>query len=137
MKEVHEYFTIYKQSAWTKNPEHMISLYDENVVIFDMWEHGYLSGLEGWSNVIRSWLGNLGEENVNVIFDMVEVHDNTDIAFGSALITYQAISMHNVVLRSMRNRITLGFIKKKGEWKVIHQHTSAPINAELHAILSF
>jgi ketosteroid isomerase-like protein len=37
----------------------------------------------------------------------------------------------------MKNRITLGFSKEKDVWKVVHQHTSAPINSNLEAILSF
>jgi ketosteroid isomerase-like protein len=137
MKSPQDYFTIYKQSAWNKDTESMIALYHDNVVIFDMWNQGYQTGLTDWSNVIKDWLGSLGDEKVNVIFEMIEIHEGNDVGFGSALITYQAISTSNTILRSMKNRVTLGFIKQKDEWKVIHQHTSAPINSNLEGILNF
>jgi ketosteroid isomerase-like protein len=137
MKQLQDFFTIYKQSAWNKDTESMIALYHDNVVIFDMWNQGYQTGLTEWSNVIKGWLGSLGDEKVNVIFEMIEIHEGNDVGFGSALITYQAISTSNTILRSMKNRVTLGFIKQGDEWKVIHQHTSAPINSNLEGILNF
>jgi ketosteroid isomerase-like protein len=137
MKSIQEYFTIYKQSAWEKDTESMIALYDDNVVIYDMWNHGYQKGLDGWSVVIRNWLGSLGEEKVNVNFEMIEIHEGGKVGFASALISFQAISISNTILRSMKNRITIGFVKKGDAWKVIHQHTSAPINSKLEAMLSF
>ncbi len=137
MKKPQDYFTIYKQSAWGKDIESMIGLYHDNVVIFDMWKHGYQTGLTEWSIVIKDWLGSLGEEKVNVIFEMIEIHESDNVGFGSALITYQAISTGNTVIRSMKNRITLGFLKDKDLWKVVHQHTSSPINSDLEAILNF
>ena len=137
MKSPQDYFTIYKQSAWDKDTKSMIALYHDNVVIFDMWDQGYQTGLTEWSNVIKNWLGSLGDEKVNVIFEMTEIHESNDAGFGSALITYQAISTSNTILRSMKNRVTLGFIKQEDEWKVVHQHTSAPINSNLEGILNF
>ena len=137
MKSPQDFFTIYKQSAWDKDTKSMIALYHDNVVIFDMWDQGYQTGLTEWSNVIKTWLGSLGDEKVNVIFEMTEIHESNDAGFGSALITYQAISTSNTILRSMKNRVTLGFIKQEDEWKVVHQHTSAPINSNLEGILNF
>lgn len=137
MKTPHDFFTIYTQSAWQKDTASMIALYHDDVVIFDMWEHGYQAGLSTWSGVIKDWLGSLGEERVKVIFEMTEIREGGDVAFGSALISYQAISTDNTIIRSMKNRITIGFVKAQDVWKVIHQHTSAPINGELGAILNF
>jgi ketosteroid isomerase-like protein len=137
MKRLHDYFIIYKQAAWDKDIERMIRLYDDDVIIYDMWANGYQTGLTEWSGVIKDWLGSLGEENVNVIFEMIEIHESGDVGFASALITYQAISADDTILRSMRNRLTIGFQKRNDTWKVVHQHTSAPINSELVAILNF
>ncbi len=137
MKKIQDYFTIYKQSAWEKDTESMIGLYDDNVVIFDMWQEGYQTGLAEWSIAIKDWLGSLGEEKVNVIFEMIEIHEGDNVGFGSALVTFQAISIDNTIIRSMKNRITLGFVKERDLWKVVHQHTSAPINSDLEAILEF
>ena len=137
MKRIQDYFAIYKQSAWEKDTASMIGLYDDNVVIFDMWNQGYQTGLTEWSIVIKDWLGSLGQEKVNVIFEMIKIREDHNVGFASALITFQAISAGNTIIRGMKNRITLGFIKEDDVWKVVHQHTSAPINSDLQAILSF
>ena len=45
----------------------MINLYDEDVLIFDMWEKGFSSGLNEWSAIITEWLSSLKEEKVKVL----------------------------------------------------------------------
>jgi ketosteroid isomerase-like protein len=137
MKRIEDFFEVYKQSAWNKDSQSMIALYDDNVVVFDMWKNGYQVGLSQRSIVIEDWLGSLGEEKVNVIFEMIEIHDGGNVGFATALITYQAISTSNTILRSMKTRITVGFVKQKDVWKVIHQHTSCPVDSDLKAILNF
>jgi ketosteroid isomerase-like protein len=137
MNRLQEFFSSYKQFAWEKDINGMIGLYDDHVMIFDMWVQGYQKGLTEWSGVITEWLGSLGEERVNVTFEMIETNEGGDIGFGSALVTYQAIAPDRTVIRSMKNRVTIGFRKENSQWKVIHQHTSCPITPNLEAILNF
>ena len=134
--EIEEFFKVYKNSVWCKDSSAMINLYDEQAVIFDMWNKSYTIDPSAWAKIIEDWFGSLGEEKVNVEFEMVKIHQSEDIGFASALIRFQAISPEGAVLRSMKNRITLGFSKSGDTWKVIHQHTSAPISSNgLTAIL--
>ena len=136
MVQVSDFFSLYKKYAWDKDIKGMIALYADDVVIFDMWNDARLEGLTKWSNVIEQWLGSLKDERVNVIFDNIKIHTGEAISFASAIVGYQAISADNKILRSMRNRITLGFIRVDNGWKVVHQHTSAPIDTNLQAILA-
>ncbi len=134
--EIIDFFSMYKDAAWRKDTKAMIDLYDEHVVIFDMWDQGHLTDSSAWKKIIIDWLGSLGDEKVKVEFEMVEIHQSDTVGFASALIQFQAISKKGTVLRSMKNRITLGFTKSEDGWKVIHQHTSAPISSNgLTAIL--
>lgn len=133
---IEDFFKIYQDSAWRKDTKAMINLYDEEAIIFDMWDQGYLFNPTEWTKVIEDWLGSLGDEKVKVEFEMIKIHQSGNVGFASALIKFQAFSNEGVILRSMRNRITLGFSKFKGSWKVTHQHTSAPISSNgLTAIL--
>lgn len=130
------FFARYTNAAWAKDTSSMISLYHDNVIIFDMWgDKGFSAGLKDWSATIVDWLTSLNDERVRVIFDNIEIEEAEAIAFASALIQYQAIAVDDSVLRSMRNRITLGFLKTDKYWKVKHQHTSAPIDVNLQANL--
>jgi ketosteroid isomerase-like protein len=133
--EIEDFFNTYQHAAWTKDATTMIHLYHTDAVIFDMWDQGYHSSSE-WSNAIMDWLGSLGEENVKVEFERVQIHQSGNVGFATALILFQAVSSEGTVLRSMKNRISLGFSKFEDGWKVTHQHTSAPIRSDgLTAIL--
>lgn len=134
-ENVSDFFRRYKETAWLKDPNGMIELYDDSVSIFDMWGKGFINGRAEWAVEITNWLTSLQEEKVNVIFDMIDIKESGHVAFASAIIQFQAISADNQIIRSMKNRISLGFTKKEGVWKVKHQHTSAPIDADLKAIL--
>ena len=136
IENINDFFKCYKKAAWDKDISSMINLYDENVIIFDMWGvKGFSSGLKEWSVEITDWLTSLKDEKVNVTFEMIEIQEAELIAFASALIQFQAISSEGKILRSMKNRISLGFVKTDGIWKVKQQHTSAPIDSNLKVVL--
>jgi len=127
--EIEDFFKQYQDAVWRKDKTAMINLYDEQAVVFDMWEKGYNADPSEWAKSIENWFNSLGEEKVNVEFERVNIHQSSDVGFASALIRFQAISPEGVVLRSMKNRITLGFAKLGNDWKVVHQQTSAPIRS--------
>lgn len=135
IQNIVDFFDCYKKAAWEKNISGMINLYDENVVIFDMWGKGFVNGLTEWSVEITEWLSSLNDEKVNANFEMIEIQESGQVGFAHALIQFQAIATNGNVLRSMKNRISLGFVKVNGAWVVKHQHTSAPIGSDLNAIL--
>lgn len=134
--EIKDFFNSYQEAAWHKDTSAMINLYDEHAVIFDMWDQGYCVSSSEWNKAIEDWFSSLGPERVKVEFDMIKISESGSLGFATALIKYSAISSEGAVLRSMKNRITLGFSKMGDTWKVIHQHTSAPISSNgLTAIL--
>ena len=127
--EIKDFFKSYQDAAWNKDAKAMINLYDDQAVIFDMWDKGYYVNSTKWNELIEDWFGSLGEEKVKVEFDMIKINQSDAIGFATALIRFAAISSDGGVLRSMKNRITLGFSKIGSEWKIVHQHTSAPISS--------
>jgi ketosteroid isomerase-like protein len=128
--EIEEFFKIYQNSVWNKNTVAMQNLYENPSVLFDTWDRGYVSNSTEWNKIIDDWFNSLGEEMVKVDFEMVTIHRSENIGFASALIQFQATSIEGVVLRSMRNRLTVGFEKSEKGWKAIHQHMSAPISSK-------
>lgn len=136
MKEIEDFFVAYKNAVWQKNAAALLKLYHTEVVQFDMWDKGYYTTLQEWTPEIENWLDSLGEENVKVDFEMIKILKSDTIGFASGLIIFQAISSQGTVLRSMKNRITVGLSRFKDKWKVVHQHISAPVTSEnLTAIL--
>ncbi|MEC7263091.1 MAG: nuclear transport factor 2 family protein [Bacteroidota bacterium] len=130
MKTIEDFFTTYKEAVWRKDADALLALYDTDVIQFDMWDRGFYPNLTEWKPGIEDWLGSLGNEKVKVDFEMIKIHLAENIGFASGLIKFEAISEQGDVLRSMKNRITVGFYKGPEHWVVVHQHISAPISSE-------
>jgi ketosteroid isomerase-like protein len=136
IEKISDFFQIFQKTAFEKDVLGMINLYQDNVVVFDMWNQGFVLGLEEWSSTITDWLRSLKNEKVKVLFEMIDIHEGEHVGFANAIVQFQAIAPDESVQRSMKNRISLGFVKKDGFWKVNHQHTSAPVDSALKAILN-
>ncbi|MBD8900185.1 nuclear transport factor 2 family protein [Rhodanobacter sp. DHG33] len=128
----------YKAAVLAKDVDAFVALYDDDVHVFDMWGAWSLRGVEPWRNMASGWFSSLGSERV-----IVEVKDAQstlagDLAVGHAFLTYTAVSAEGKELRSLSNRITAALKRTSGAWKVIHEHTSAPVDPEsLKAILQY
>ena len=136
MKKIEEFFTCYKEAVWQKDAAGLLGLYSKDLIAFDIWDQGFYGSLKQWTPEIQNWLGSLGDEKVQVDFERMQCYASDTIGFASAYISFQAISPEGKVLREMTNRISVGFSKENGVWKVVHQHISAPVSSQdLTAVL--
>ncbi|TLF42573.1 YybH family protein [Maribacter aurantiacus] len=136
MTETKNFFTTYKDAVWKKDAKALINLYSPEMVAFDMWDQGFYGSLKEWIPEMEHWLGSLGEERVQVDFDRIRLHESDALGFVSGYISFKAIAPDGRVLREMTNRISVGFTKENGDWKVVHQHISAPVrSSDLTAVL--
>jgi ketosteroid isomerase-like protein len=97
------------------------------VRVFDMWGAWSHDGIDTWREMAEGWFGSLGDERVRVEFDDVQTTVGEDVAVLSAFVTFAGLSADGNELRSMNNRLTWGLRKTAGTWKVVHEHTSAPV----------
>lgn len=122
----------YQEAVLTKNVDSFCAIYDADVHIFDMWGQWSMRGIDAWRAMAQEWFSSLGTEGVIVAANNIESAITDDLAVGHAIFTYTAVSAEGEKLRSLDNRITV-VLKRTGDaWKVIHEHTSAPID---HATL--
>lgn len=127
----------YAQAVRDKDVAAFAALYAEDVQVFDMWGAWSLSGIEAWRGMAERWFGSLGDEQVVVTWRDVQASVADALAVGHATLTYTAVSAAGQTLRALDNRITLALRRQAGEWKIFHEHTSAPIeHATLQAILT-
>ncbi len=120
----------YKATAFAKDIEGHVALYDPEVRIFDLWGDWSYDGREAWRPMAAEWLGSLGDERVAVDVDGLRVTMAGETAYAHGTITYRGLSREGRELRSLQNRVTWVFHRRGGTWKIVHQHTSAPIDAE-------
>jgi ketosteroid isomerase-like protein len=117
----------YRDAVLAKDVDAFVRLYDEDVHVFDMWKDWSLRGTAAWRRMAQGWFGSLGDERVRVEFDDIHSTMTDAMVCGHATVTYAAISNTGTVLRSLSNRMTLVLQRRGDGWKIVHEHTSAPI----------
>ncbi|GLQ87282.1 YybH family protein [Dyella flagellata] len=126
----------YQAAVLAKDVEAFIKLYDQDVRVFDAWGTWSYQGLGAWRQVAQQWFDSLGEESVVVNMEEVRVNGTRDFALISALVTYTGVSSTGERLRAMENRLSWGLSFMGDGWKIVHEHTSAPIDFDdMKAIL--
>ena len=117
----------YRDAVHAKDVEAFVAIFADDVRVFDMWGTWSHDGIDSWREMAVGWFGSLGDELVRVEFDDVQTTVGDDTAVLSAFVTFAGLSADGEELRSMNNRLTWGLRKTDGTWKVVHEHTSAPV----------
>ena len=125
----------YKSAVFAKDVEAFVNLYDPEVRVFDLWEKWSYNGIETWRGNVTDWFNSLGTDRVAVEADNVEISAADQLATAYGFITYKGLSAEGKELRAMQNRLTWVLKHKDGKWKIIHEHTSAPVNAETSKVI--
>jgi ketosteroid isomerase-like protein len=105
---ISQVLTAYQAAVHAKDIDAFVALYDADVRIFDMWGQWSLNGIDA----------------------------GHDVAAAHAFLTFTGLSAEGKELRSMTNRLTMVLRRTGDGWKIVHEHTSAPIDhGSLKAIL--
>src|ERR1700754_4465479 len=118
----------YKAAVFAKDADAFVALYGQDVRVFDMWGVWAYSGIEAWRGMATGWFGSLGTERVVVDFSEVQTTIAEEFAIAHAFVRYAAVAADGAELRALNNRITLALQRKNGAWKIVHEHSSSPID---------
>lgn len=120
----------YCESAQTKDLALHLSLYSDDVYLYDCWDTWEIKGKEALSESVEDWFDGLVEEEVNLKVQFIDpIFESTDsLAFIHSEVLFTAYDKDNYELRHISNRFTFNLKKMNNEWKIIHQHSSLPIN---------
>jgi uncharacterized protein (TIGR02246 family) len=128
MTEVVSLYQTYRNAIFKKDVDAFVAIFDEKIRVFDMWEQWSYEGLDAWRAMVKGWFESLGTNRDVVSFDDVQIEASGEIATLTAIAKFTAISEKGEELRYLQNRLTWVARKKEGVWKIIHQHTSGPID---------
>jgi len=121
-----EVLNAYSAAVLARDVDAFMTLYADDVSIFDLWGEWSYEGADAWRAVVTDWFGSLDNERVVVSFKEVQTIVTPELAVVHAFVTYQAESQAGIFLRSLTNRMTWSLRPTQGSWKIIHEHTSAP-----------
>jgi uncharacterized protein (TIGR02246 family) len=130
-EQIEQMLDSYKAAVQAKDVDSFVRLYADDVRVFDMWGRWSYDGLEAWRAMATEWFGSLGDESAGVEFRDVQTVVGDGVAAAHAFVTFKGVSAAGEELRAMNNRLTWA-LRKDGDsaWKVVHEHSSAPIDFE-------
>lgn len=118
----------YATAVLHKDAAAYTSIFDENIRVFDMWQEWRYDGITAWREVAKDWFDALGADKDVVTFSDIEITEKGELALITAIAKFTATSEQGEALRYLENRLTWVAAKKGLTWKIIHQHTSSPID---------
>jgi uncharacterized protein (TIGR02246 family) len=136
-KQISRVMRSYEAAVFARDAEAFMRLYHPGVRVFDAWGVWLYQGADAWRTAVEGWFASLGGERVRVSFSDVQTFGEQALATVSAIVTYAAESAQGESLRTMQNRITWVLRETGHVFRIVHEHTSAPIGFEdLKAILA-
>jgi ketosteroid isomerase-like protein len=117
----------YKSAVFAKDLEAFIALYHPEVCVLDLWAKWSYRGVNAWRTAVTEWFGSLGTERVIVDMDVLQSFATDGLVVVSAFAVYKGVSAEGKDLRAMRNRLTWALTPSPAAWKIVHEHTSAPL----------
>lgn len=121
-------FEQYASAVLEKDAEALLSLYDDDVRVFDLWSEWSYEGRAAWRVAIGQWFDSVGDESIRVVFDDVRSVVAEDLATVVAIISYCEVGKDGAEGRAMENRLTWVLRRLDGAWRIVHEHTSAPVD---------
>ncbi len=131
-KPVAQLLETYRTAVATKNITTFMRLYDPQVRVFDAWGVWSYEGASAWQQAVEGWFTSMGSDKVAVSFDDLQTTATREIAVISAVVTYASVSAQGEPQRSMQNRITWALKLSAHVWRIVHEHTSAPLDFNNH-----
>ena len=122
------FFDTYKTAAYAKDEPALLQLYADDVVAFDMWGSWSIEGIAPMREMVQGWFRSLGEDRDSIAFEVIRTVVGSDLALAEAFVSYTAVDAAGTALRSMQNRLTWVAAPRDGQWRIVHQHTSSPID---------
>jgi uncharacterized protein (TIGR02246 family) len=120
----------YAAAARAKDVESFLDLYADDVRSFDLWGAWSYDGKDALRAVVTEWFRSVDTDTIGVDFDEIRSEIGEDVAGVSAFTTFRGISAEGEELRSMDNRLTWILRRDGVGWKIVHEHTSAPVGEE-------
>lgn len=135
MKELESLFHTYKTAVFEKDLDTFISIFDNDILVYDMWQQWTYEGLAAWKDMAKGWFESLGPDRDVVTYEAEQIQHSGDMAVLTAIVKFTAVSDKGEPLRFLQNRLTWVARKIDGTWKIIHQHTSSPIDFETMKVI--
>jgi uncharacterized protein (TIGR02246 family) len=125
-----ELVDAYIAAVRAKDVEAFLALYTDDVRTFDLWSVWSYDGKPALRAMVEEWFGSVGTDTIVVEFDEVRTQEGEGVAAVSAFLRFSGLDVDGNEKRSMNNRLTWVLRQYADDWKIVHEHTSAPAGDE-------
>jgi uncharacterized protein (TIGR02246 family) len=133
---VHTFLRDYAAAVLARDLPRFVNLYAEDVQVFDSWDRWEYAGREDWAGMIAGWFEGIRDVRVRVTAKDVKTWNDATMAGGSATLEFAALDAEGQPMRSMENRFTVLLRNESGTWRVVHQHTSVPVDFQSKQVVT-
>src|ERR1700722_17302030 len=99
-------FDSFSDAVYRKDLEAYLELYDEHVLVFDMWQEWAYDGLSEWRKMVNGWFSSLGSDRDRATFRDKKMEIAGDLGFVTAFVRFTAVSEAGDELRFLDNRLS-------------------------------
>jgi uncharacterized protein (TIGR02246 family) len=115
----------YIQAVEASDVDALLTLYSNDVHVYDMIMPFERHGIESGREMIAAWLNEGGKQDCSI--EDLEVLEEGDLAVARASVRY-GFSQDDGTHHEMWNRATWTLRRIDGEWKIVAEHTSVPLS---------
>lgn len=129
MKSPESILERYSNAVENADKQALLALYSPKARIFDMtmpWEH---RNLETWSDMIQQWFTHIKSTNGGAEASRIETHIADSLVVMTMFMDYYDTNEQGG-RDTMTNRLTWVLEPDGDDWKIIHEHTSAPLTED-------
>lgn len=125
---VKDIFERYATAVKASDADALLTLYADDVHVFDMMEPFERHGVESGREMIEGWLGDESATQDCTIEDL-HIVESGDLAAVRAAVRY-GVTMADGTHHTMWNRATWTLQRIDGAWKIVTEHTSVPLGEQ-------
>lgn len=129
MKTLESVLERYISAVKSLDKQAFLALYDPSVRYFDMTAPFELRGTDVFGGRVDKWFAHMEGSEPDVIPSNLESSSSGELAYMTMLIDYADVDAEGN-RRAMMNRLTWVLAPRGDDWKIIHEHTSVPLNEE-------
>ncbi len=132
MNKPESVLTKYIAALEAVDEDALLALYTPNARIFDMtmpWEH---TDQKTWRAMVTDWFRHVRNHGSGAEALRVETHATDEMVLMTLIIDYYDLNDQGE-REGMANRLTWVLVPDGEEWKILHEHTSAPLTEDTMA----
>lgn len=111
--------------------DRLLALYDAEVVVYDLTSTWSYRGAPAWREAVREWFESVEQDQTNVaaLSDLTVVGEG-DLIAAHGRAHYGVGNESGEEIYAMDNRLTWLLRRGADGWRILHEHTSVPIDME-------